>query len=232
MGPVGLYLAIKLLELGDKVIHIEERIFMIRKQILLINHKNYNKLKKYINTSKEEFVRVDLPPITNDGKICNAVMDIEDSVYSIPIYILQKKLYEYILNNFSHVKYTRIRPMNDKTIEDKIITNIDNLPIIKFTINKNKIEDDESRKLREDLKLQGANDDLIAVILEDIPDEIKNEEYEKFNVNINQIKNIFLCSGGRDIISKKIYEENISKIDLLCPEIKDKKYVAKKQKKM
>jgi hypothetical protein len=47
--------------------------------------------------------------------------------------------------------------------------------------------------------------------------------------NFEDIKNIFLCSGGRDIISKDIYTNDLSKIFLLCPIIKDKQYLEYKK---
>jgi hypothetical protein len=209
MGPVGLYLAIKLLEKGEKVVLVEERFLFIRKQILLINYENYNKLKNYVNIPKEEFVRVSAPPVSNDGKICNLIMDVEGSVYSIPIYKLQQKLNEYIIKNFFG-KYILIKPINDPYKKEIILTFI---------------HDDKIEFHRGIEKITYPDD-----INEYIPKELEDEGVlpSVYSFNFKDLKNIFLCSGGRDIISKDIYTNDLSKIFLLCPIINDKQYLTYK----
>jgi len=211
MGPVGLYLAIKLLENDQKVIIVENRFLFIRKQILLINNETYRNLRIYVNVSdtsdpEEFFVRVDAPPISNDGKICNPKEEIETYVYSIPIYILQQKLKNYISRNYSEEKCIIISPIDNLRMHQTINISYKGSNII-FT----KIDNPGKKTDEEALQYY-----------EPIPKDIVADDVNEFN--LHKIKNIFLCTGGRDDISKQIYLSLTNK-SILCPIVKNKKYI-------
>ena len=103
MGPVGLYLAIKLLEEGKLVTIVENRHSFTRKQILGLIPENYEKIKGYCK-NKYTFGKIRLPRTDFDGYICedlNLKDDYEkvNNVYSFTLNVLQTELYNHIENN-------------------------------------------------------------------------------------------------------------------------------------
>ena len=195
MGPIGLYLAIELIELNQQVTIIETRYSPKRKQILLINQQNYNKLTKYIDT--KYFCKVGLPPSSNNGRICQLTVPSDNGQYSIPTYLLQEELIKK-LNEYDNEVYVHIiKPAFDRKDTDSINTYTD------FLV-------DEFYPYSGHL--------VISRKIDGIPDELDTTK-----LYFDYFQNIFLCTGGNDIISNYIYKTYFKQI-FICPIIKEKKY--------
>ena len=99
MGPVGLYLAIRLLEEGKKVTILETRYYnYTRNQILGLIPENYIKIKKYfdnLNIDNNIFGKIRLPRTDFDGYICKDLNEVNNLVYSFTLSVLENKLEQY-----------------------------------------------------------------------------------------------------------------------------------------
>jgi hypothetical protein len=114
MGPVGLVLAIKLLELGHHVTLIETRPEFSRSQILAIDQNNYTFIRNYIRNG--DIVRCSLPRINTTGTICRnyeTIKEGERARFSSSVKDLQYNLFDYLQRHFGTEQLTIIKPHND-----------------------------------------------------------------------------------------------------------------------
>ena len=202
MGPVGLYLAIRLLNEGKKVTIVENRHEFTRKQILGLIPENYEKIKEYCK-NKYTFGKIRLPRTDFDGYICDD-LKLEDNkkdvnVYSFTLNVLQTELFNYIQDK---PECEIIKPNSE----------YDSLEITFDEIN-NKI-------------------DFIFKTVDPRDKSLSLEEDTRSKIfNFSNFNNIFFCSGGGEKINLvseirnmyKHYVPDLTKKEVIINEIKNMK---------
>ena len=175
MGPVGLYLAIRLLEEGKKVTILETRYYnYTRNQILGLIPENYIKIKKYfdnLNIDNNIFGKIRLPRTDFDGYICKDLNEVNNLVYSFTLSVLENKLEQYLSNTYGNNKlYTDYRPKNENDKYEVIYEG--NIIILRIS---------------QELLVPGEDTDFSIITKEYTPE-----------FPIGSFDNVFICTGGTE----------------------------------